>query len=655
MNWFMKRRTSLVRAFTLIEMLIAMAVTLLLMAALGKGFAYVGENIRDSRTQVALANDLRDITNRLQTELSTSTAGLKVASASYEPSGYFMYYEGPVTDATSSLFLPADDPINPTPASRYGDFDDYLAFTAVAMGDSWFTGKVPRFILDQKAQGDSYTPGPNALDPVVIKSKYAEIVYFVSPEYEEITMNVPDDPAPVPLRYVDVDQDGIPDRIKLHKRVLLIRPDLNITPTDTSIALAERFPRITPRAFNRNGAVVNYLLPDTWPNGSNATLTDAAASAPNTPRNAWLFGMAAVHQQCDLSLRRVLVNGVPRAFVAANSLEDLAKPHNRFAHVRVPGNFVGLDGMNDRFTSMPILALGNPLTIFNRRSDADAAFFSPPSGPGNPVVTPQRWSGFLRPEFVLGYDRVHRSHATEAWGANRRGEDVVATDLLAFDVKIYDTQAPMITTTRTPTNGTRQVVTPSEPGYREAFRHALTNVNAEVINGGFVDLMHPVLAGGSMRGWQARRFDPQAITPLDDFIPSTQLNRFRGQFGGVQLFGTPTTSYTANFYRSGKILVAGNQIGIFQPTWDTFTSHYETDGLEQSRAGVAGTAGSRWRILGTASPDRFSDGVSGDLSNSSDSAPPFSQNPQSIQVSIRLENVPNRAIKQLSVVYRDTN
>lgn len=638
----MKRQYPGRLGFTLVEMLIAMAVTLLLMAALGKGFAYVGENIRDSRTQVALANDLRDITNRLQTELTSSTAGLKVSTSVYEPAGYTMYYEGPVTDATSSLFLPVDDPSNPTPASRYGDFDDYLAFTAVATGDSWFTGKVPRFILDQKVQGAGYTPGANALDPVVIKSKYAEIVYFVSPEYEDNTMIVPDDAAPVPLRYVDVDQDGIPDKIKLHKRVLLIRPDLNITP-------ANSFPRITPQPITRNGEVVNYLQPDTWPIGSNATLTNIAAGGVNTAANAWLFGMAAVHQQCDLSLRRVYVNGEPQAFVAANSLEDLAKPHNRFAHVRVPGNFVGISG---EFTSMPILALGNALTVFNRTSNADSTIFAPPSGAGNPVVTPQRWSGFLRPEFVLGYDRVHRSHAREAWGANRRGEDVVATDLLAFDVKVYDRQVPMITTARTPSGGTRQVVTPSEPGYREAFR-ALINGNAEFINGGFVDLMHPVLAGGSMRGWQARRFDPQATTPLDPAIPATQLLRFQGQFGGVQTFGTPTTAYPANFYRSGKILVAGNQIGLFQPTWDTFTSHYETDGLEQSRAGTAGTAGSRWRRTGTATPDRFSDGLSGDLSNSSDSAPPFQQNPESIQISIRLENVPNRAIKQLSVVYRD--
>ncbi|MEZ6089740.1 MAG: hypothetical protein R3C05_17275 [Pirellulaceae bacterium] len=32
--------------------------------------------------------------------------------------------------------------------SKYGDVDDYIAFTAEAPGDSWFTGKVPAFYVD---------------------------------------------------------------------------------------------------------------------------------------------------------------------------------------------------------------------------------------------------------------------------------------------------------------------------------------------------------------------------------------------------------------------------------------------------------------------------------------------------------------------------
>lgn len=630
----MKRNKSRVRAFTLIEMLIAMAVTLLLMAALGKGFAYVGENIRDSRTQVSLANELRDITNRLQTELSTSTAGLKAASIAYEPSGYLTYYEGPVTDATSSLFLPTDDPNNPTPESRYGDFDDYLAFTAVATGDSWFTGKVPRFILDQKIAdiaGTTYTPGANALDPVVIKSKYAEIVYFASPEYEPGSMVLPDEPSN-PLRYRDLDNNLLPDKIRLHRRVLLIRPDLNITPQGG----------VPPRLING----VNYLLPDTWSTGSSATLTPAAAGNGPTAANAWLFGMAAVHQQCDLSLRRVVVDGVPQALVAANSLEDLAKPHNRFAHVRVPGAILGIDA---NFTSMPILALGNAIPIFGVRSLVDNSVLAPPL---------PRWSGFLRPEFVLGNDRVHLSDDTGPWGINRLGEDVIANDVLAFDVKVYDTQAPVVTTVRTAGNGTRQVVTPNEPGFREAMRRFVAgNAGFRVDRGGYVDLMYPILSGGSMRGWTPRYFDPQATTPLDPAFSNIDL--FRSQFSGVRQLGNTSNSYLPSLYRSGKILAVGGP-RILQPTWDTFTNHYQHDGLEQSRAEtaaglpVAGTEGNRWRVNGTATPDRFWDGVSGDNNPNVDSSPPFLQSPESIQITIRLENVPNRAIKQLSVVYRDT-
>lgn len=113
-----RRRGGSNRGFTLVEMLVAMAVTLLLMAALGKGFAFIGESIRDSRVQVELTNDLRDVTNRLQEDLTRCTVPMQPSREGGEPDGYFMVYEGPVTDATSSLFLSVADPKNPAPESR---------------------------------------------------------------------------------------------------------------------------------------------------------------------------------------------------------------------------------------------------------------------------------------------------------------------------------------------------------------------------------------------------------------------------------------------------------------------------------------------------------------------------------------------------------
>ena len=56
------------------------------------------------------------------------------------------------------------------------------------------------------------------------------------------------------------------------------------------------------------------------------------------------------------------------------------------------------------------------------------------------------------------------------WGA-RRGEDVMMTDVLAFDLRVYDPGAPVFASVKMPATGTSQavldvVLTPSDPGWR---------------------------------------------------------------------------------------------------------------------------------------------------------------------------------------------
>ncbi len=87
--------------FTLVEMLVAMAVTLLMMAALARSFGFVGEQVRDGRGNMHLASELRDVTTRMSDELKRCSVSLKPNDGGPDQPGYFMYYEGPVTDVTS--------------------------------------------------------------------------------------------------------------------------------------------------------------------------------------------------------------------------------------------------------------------------------------------------------------------------------------------------------------------------------------------------------------------------------------------------------------------------------------------------------------------------------------------------------------------------
>lgn len=565
-------------AFTLVEMLVAMTVTLLLMAALGRGFNFIGETIRVSRAQVEVTNQLRNVTNRLQTDLAGCTVTLQPCVSGQSPPGYFLYHEGPLTDATSSLFTESEGDI--APHSRYGDFDDYIAFTAVAPADNWFTGIVPRFVLDSN-------PNSTSTDstPVVIRSKYAEIVYFASPEYDS-------DGNPV-----DSDGIGLPSNVRLHRRVLLIRPDLNFY----------RIPSLEQQGVHHASG---HLFAQAW-NAAN-----------------WLTGMADVHQRCDLSLRRVVDgDGRPTQYVAANSLADLANPGNRFAHVRAPGGVIG--GPNEG--SMPILALSSAVSLITA-----AGSIAPPGMTENqtePVVTPT-WCGFLRPEFVLSGQRM--------------GEDVVATSVLGFDAKIFDHRAPIITDN----NGLP--VRTSDP----QFRYSLRSFTGEPLRGDYVDLMYPVLAGGPMRGWQARNFDVLTSDP-SGFPPSASAY-FDGPFSGMQRFsGTDSRlTYAESLYRSGRILVAANgAIRLFQPAFDTYTTDFERDGFYQGQISGVGT---RWWTGGSPpNYDRGADGVNNsgvparaDNFSERETSPPFLHRPESIQISVRLEHRGNRQIHQMSVVHR---
>ncbi len=643
--------------FTLVEMMVAMAITLLMMAALARSFGFIGNKVQESRAETDLAGKLRDMTTRLSDELKQCTVNLAPNDGEDDQLGYFVYYEGPVTNATSSLFRVFNDSSGNVVLgdSKYGDFDDYIAFTAVAQGNNWFTGKVPRYLLDQRTgqiAGTGYTlptPASTAFEPVVIRSKYAEIIYFASPEYA--TASLPANPS-----YIDVDGDtdfgsgsasenGIPDRIRIHRRVLLIRPDLNLT---------------SGRLPVQNSGTVDFMRADAWPTATTTTVTASA-----NVNLGWLYGMAGVHQQCDLSIRRVLnASGLPTTRVAANSLADLSKPHNRFAHVRVPNNLLTGSGTATSPTSMPVLALGGPATILSATTQAATIRLAPPNV--GTVITPNALCGFLRPEFVLGNDLTHLDSTTDSWGLERIGEDLLTNNALGFDVQVYDPAVSVFTIV-----SSGAVVGPSDAGYREAVSAAVVEANASPTpsprtilweRGDYVDLAYPVLAGGPIRGWQARMLDRRSTT--NAVVIGTAQGFLVTPFSGIARYGSVVnarTAYQPGLYKSGRLVTVGNTIRLFQPTFDTFTSFYERDGFYQQT--VAGSGGVRWTTTttstGTTIVDRGSDGLDNDRAFGVDDAgeretlAPFRNRPEAIRVTIRIENTSTRQIRQASVTHRD--
>ena len=489
--------------------------------------------------------------------------------------------------------------------------------------------------------------------------------------------------------------NGLPDRIRLHRRVLLIRPDLNMA--------AGTLPSYTPP-----DGTVSYLQADNW--GTDTTSGTPAIKTPGTnginiaqTANAWLIGMAPVHQQCDLSVRRVIgANGLPTATIAANSLADLSKPENRFAHVRMPGTYIDADHAKKRpFTTMPLLALGGRTTILDPTSPVSNTAVPPNTGAF--VINPPLMNGFLRPEFVLGQDFTHTEFIGDAWGVERLGEDVMATDILGFDVKGFDINVRTFMTKgpdggfgiagtdddgikgednveEAGLTGTDDVlITPSDAAMREVLVGYNSDLSKSVAtmarSGAFVDLFYPFLAGGTIRGPAAVDYrngigNPVAIPDLyqrsGNFRDLLQSN-LSGLTNNYVLPSNTLSLYTEALYKSGRLITTTGRMPVLvQPAFDTFTNEYERDGFLQSFPSFNGGSGygTVWyandadgeAIAGYANADVGANGLDDggflgidDLREQETSAP-FIRPLPAIKVTVRIENPTTRQLEQMSAM-----
>ncbi|WP_168215704.1 prepilin-type N-terminal cleavage/methylation domain-containing protein [Roseimaritima ulvae] len=634
------------QAFTIVEMLIAMAVTLLMMVALGKMFQSVGRGMQDSRANVEMSARLRTITFRLKDELSRCTANMTPPHSAGEGAGYLVYYDGPVTDATTMLFtnpssLPDDQLIDYRPTSKFGDYDDYLAFTAVAEGDAYFTGVIPDYLQNPSS--------PTPLKLVTTTSKYAEIVYWLQPVRD--TAGV----------IIDRDNDLLPDRMNLHRRVLLIRPDLNNAAGVLPLALP---------------------IPSTNPSGTNVPMVmrqydPSTIASTGSPQYFYNQGWPAnyrqvleVYQDCDLSIRRNLTSsGLPDGpNVSANSLDDLTLPHNRFAHVRIPGGTGVMSGVgtSTTLTSMPILDLAGPDT-YVKAAEVNGLL-------GRRV---ELTSGFLSADYSLRGVRL--------------GEDIVLPGVTAFDVKAFDAEAPVLIHVgadgRPGSSGSAivdygmlgsddVVLTPSDPGFGTALRgtSAATTSPFDSMSpwsfvvgstGAFVDLDYVYKAAGPTRA-------PGGVGgPLGTNILTfcnTPFSGFDG-FGGAGTFRFPSALAKSGCYIPNQVVAANAPTypnadpQFYQPVFDTYADDYEFDGFNQAPdPSGSSSKGTVWYARpATVTPailaniDEGNDGLDSNNANGVDddgereTSPPMTASMRALQVQIRIEDQSTRQSRQMTV------
>jgi len=110
------------RGMTLVEMLVATAVTLILIGLVVQLFGVVGGSITASRSLIESTGQLRSAAFLLRTDLSGITAVPQPPAEPEWDRGYLEIIEGPITDVSAA------------PTGVLGDYDDVLMFTTRSQG-----------------------------------------------------------------------------------------------------------------------------------------------------------------------------------------------------------------------------------------------------------------------------------------------------------------------------------------------------------------------------------------------------------------------------------------------------------------------------------------------------------------------------------------
>jgi len=141
------------RGMTLVEMLVATAVTLILIGLVVQLFGVVGGSITASRSLIESTGQLRSAAFRLRTDLSGITAVPQPPAKPEFDSGYLEIIEGPTTDVSAA------------PYGILGDYDDVLMFTTRSQG-SPFVGTFSGSQIESMTAEVAWFCQPASVQPI---------------------------------------------------------------------------------------------------------------------------------------------------------------------------------------------------------------------------------------------------------------------------------------------------------------------------------------------------------------------------------------------------------------------------------------------------------------------------------------------------------
>lgn len=640
-----------------------MALTLLMMATVIAVFASISESVADRRSTIEMGNAMRHARTMLQADLAGATCPAIPWQRPESNHGYLEIIEGPQCDFDPSIWLrdanndgTVDSPMNDSggdpmvldlavsqlPSSNLGrlpgstaplatgavtdggglgDWDDTLMLT-VRNEQQPFVGRVPN--------AGSVANEFNQWEAIEVESQLAEVVWFAleNPVEENRSFYF-----------------GEPGFRTVYRRALLIAPWLDFGFVIDGVETGPGVVRVL-------GNTVNGDEPE-----------DAIAA------------LIAFQDLYDLSVRLEwdpLLGNDGRWVIKANTLADLTKRENRYEHVdltanmnwamRYPHRSVGVGPVTGGMT----VEVGDANEVRQYRDATNTAQALAADAAGAAVVvdgpsgsdvenvlfrltTPGGAYGSRPYAYLTGPNAptvrailnengsvVGFTTGLVPLGGDRRGEDVMLSNMLAFDIKVYDPEAPVLAeiSDTSQANYPGDAVDPGSPAwgaiaYRD-FNSGVppAGVQPVVSRGAYVDLGY-----FGLHAYHAYRNDA-----MNNYSTS---GAWQALMGGSRL-GDVMNQKAMGI--TGVLQFPGTGDFVFQPyrTYDTWSTSYENNGVNEDIAQDA--------LIDEGTNGFDDDGAFGvDDPGERETAPPYDAPLRGVRITLRGYEIDSRQIREVNV------
>lgn len=623
-------RASARRGFTLVEILVATVLTLVLMGMVVTVFGTVTEEISNSRATIETADRLRSTQLLLQRDLAGATARMVPPLRPEENLGYFEYIEGPigpvlplrpVAGAGGYDIEGALDDIVNIQGTTLGDFDDVLMFTSRNL-ETPFRGI---------ANGQS------------ISSPVAEVIWFLrgTTLFRRTLLVAPAVQSAIPT--ADLTSAGFYGKYDLSARQVGGTNDINAATSGGPARLVLNTLGDLTKRENRYGHQPWVFPHDArfWGLLGMPTLQECSfyedLTDVNLRNGLWPFPLQA--GTATFTTTNVLVGGVNFQLIQPVQAYDTATAE----YMDAPATASGVTSI------VPGYANNYFVTEFRHEETLDDLF--------EPWFNPIPWHDVdSQTATLIGYDLGDNAdgyypNSTGDAGSTRVAEDVILTNVLSFDVKVWDPGAPILQFT--PASGSAVAVLPSDAGYVDLLTKALNDLandtvsDTEIVSfGAYVDLNYMCRRGGTLL---APDYNLALQNTGGEYVLQNK-GATQPWFHGP---GDPRSHLMGSLPNTPPT-IANARAAVY----DTWSSHYEYDGLDQDYDTFVdeGTDGFD-NLVASASPyTNTSDAMTGtryygvDDYNEQEAVPPYPSPLKGVQITIRVFEPDSRSIREVTIV-----